>query len=49
MDKTSNLQLPFIAPSQAQKHVTHNDALLALDALIQLSAISQSRRCRPHL
>lgn len=47
MDKTSNLQLPFIAPSQAQKHVTHNDALLALDALIQLSAISQSMTLPP--
>lgn len=47
MDKTSNLQLPFMAPSQAQKHVTHNDALLALDALIQLSAISQSMTLPP--
>lgn len=36
MDKTATLELPFILPSQAQKHVTHNEALLALDALAQL-------------
>ncbi len=37
MDQTSNLKLPYIAPSQAQKHVTHNEAIRALDALVQLS------------
>ncbi|WP_195161754.1 DUF2793 domain-containing protein [Mesorhizobium sp. NBSH29] len=37
MDISPNLKLPFILPSQAQKHVTHNEALLALDALVQLS------------
>lgn len=35
-DETPNLALPFILPAQAQKHVTHNEALLALDALTQL-------------
>lgn len=29
------LALPFIQPSQAQKHVTHNEALRALDVLVQ--------------
>lgn len=47
MDKTSNLQLPFIPPSQAQKHVTHNETLLSLDAIVQLSAISQSMTLPP--
>lgn len=42
MDQTSNLKLPYIAPSQAQKHVTHNEAIRALDALVQLSVISRS-------
>ncbi|WP_309083684.1 DUF2793 domain-containing protein [Chelativorans sp.] len=37
MDATANLNLPFIMPSQAQKHVTHNDALLLLDSIVQLS------------
>ncbi|HEY4192521.1 MAG TPA: DUF2793 domain-containing protein, partial [Mesorhizobium sp.] len=38
MDTSPNLTLPYIAPSQAQKHVTHNEAIRALDALVQLSA-----------
>ena len=41
MDQTPNLRLPYIAPSQAQKHVTHNEAIRALDALVQLSVIRQ--------
>lgn len=35
MDHTPRLTLPFIMPSQAQKHVTHNEAIQALDALVQ--------------
>ena len=34
-DITARLQLPYILPSQAQKHVTHNEALRMLDALVQ--------------
>ncbi|MCB1418006.1 MAG: DUF2793 domain-containing protein [Notoacmeibacter sp.] len=37
MERTNNLALPYILPSQAQKHVTHNEALRLLDALVQLS------------
>lgn len=37
MSDTSRLNLPLIAAAQAQKHVTHNEALLALDALVQLA------------
>lgn len=33
---TARLGLPVIAPSQAQKHVTHNEALQMLDRLSQL-------------
>ncbi|WP_275784394.1 DUF2793 domain-containing protein [Pararhizobium gei] len=36
-EATVNLGLPYILPSQAQKHVTHNEALQRLDALCQLS------------
>ncbi|WP_371158159.1 DUF2793 domain-containing protein [Jannaschia sp. 2305UL9-9] len=32
---TPILDLPLIQASQAQKHVTHNEALVALDALVQ--------------
>ena len=42
MEQTANLNLPFILPAQAQKHVTHNEALQALDALVQLSVLSRS-------
>lgn len=35
MDHTPRLTLPFIMPSQAQKHITHNEAIEALDALVQ--------------
>ena len=31
------LNLPFLQPSQAQKHVTHNEALRRLDLLVQLN------------
>ncbi len=38
MSQVSNfLGLPFIQPSQMQKHVTHNEALEILDALVQLA------------
>ncbi|MEL6419308.1 MAG: DUF2793 domain-containing protein [Pseudomonadota bacterium] len=36
-DTSARLGLPFIAPSQAQKHVTHNEALQRLDALTLLT------------
>ncbi|MCE6074165.1 DUF2793 domain-containing protein [Agrobacterium vitis] len=35
-DNSPRLDLPYILPSQAQKHVTHNEALLVLDAVTQL-------------
>ncbi|MFC3118904.1 DUF2793 domain-containing protein [Jhaorihella thermophila] len=34
---TPNLALPYIAAAQAQKHVTHNEALDRIDGLVQLS------------
>ena len=41
-DQTPNLSLPYIMPSQAQKHVTHNEALRRLDVLTQMVAESRS-------
>lgn len=35
-EQTPNLQLPYIAAAQAQKHVTHNEAIRALDAIVQV-------------
>ena len=36
-DATTHLLLPYILAAQAQKHVTHNEALRILDGLVQLS------------
>ena len=47
MDTTPNLSLPLIAAAQAQKHVTHNEALAALDALVQLSVADSNRTAPP--
>ncbi|MEL6287342.1 MAG: DUF2793 domain-containing protein [Pseudomonadota bacterium] len=41
MSSTANLDLPYIAPAQAQKHVTHNEALRKLDTLVQLTLASR--------
>ncbi|OCX63423.1 hypothetical protein BFP70_12290 [Thioclava sp. SK-1] len=41
-DRSDNLSLPYIQPSQAQKHVTHNEAVRLLDALVQLAVESLS-------
>lgn len=41
-DTTARLDLPFILPAQAQKHVTHNEALQRLDALVQLAVITSA-------
>ncbi len=47
MDKTANLSLPYIMPSQAQKHVTHNESLGILDALVQLAVADRDLAAPP--
>ncbi|GKY86352.1 DUF2793 domain-containing protein [Sinisalibacter aestuarii] len=39
-DNSPRLDLPYIQPAQAQKHVTHNEALRLLDALVQLTVVA---------
>jgi hypothetical protein len=41
MSETPLLGLPLLEAAQAQKHVTHNEALLFLDAAIHLSVITR--------
>jgi len=41
-ETTLKLNLPYILPAQAQKHITHNEALKALDTLIHLSVVSDT-------
>lgn len=40
-DQTPNLDLPYILAAQAQKHVTHNEALRLLDAVVQLTVLDR--------
>lgn len=46
-DTTTNLLLPYILASQAQKHVTHNEALRLLDGLVNLTVEDRSRSAPP--
>lgn len=47
MEYSSNLALPYIMPSQAQKHVTHNEAIRSLDALVQLAVAGSDTAVPP--
>ena len=47
MSNTSNLQLPYLAVGQAQKHVTLNQSLRRLDAIIQLGVVSATTAVQP--
>ncbi|OYU18691.1 MAG: hypothetical protein CFE34_09310 [Rhodobacteraceae bacterium PARR1] len=46
-DDTPILSLPLILPAQAQKHVTHNEALRILDVLVQLAVTDRTRATPP--
>lgn len=47
MTQTGLLSLPFIAAGQAQKHVTHNEALRMLDALTMLAVVDRDLATPP--
>lgn len=46
-DLTTHLLLPYILAAQAQKHVTHNEALRLLDAMVQLSVLNRDLAAPP--
>lgn len=46
-DTTTHLGLPYLLAAQAQKHVTHNEALRLLDAMVQLSVLDRTRTAPP--
>ncbi|KAA5804677.1 DUF2793 domain-containing protein [Alkalicaulis satelles] len=46
-DATPRLGLPWLMPAQAQKHVTVNETLSRLDALVQARALSASVTAQP--
>lgn len=47
MTHTPRLFLPLIAAAQAQKHVTHNEALALVDALLHLAVASRGLAAPP--
>ena len=47
MSVTNRLALPFIDAAQSQKHVTHNEALVELDALVQMSVNARNAATPP--
>lgn len=47
MTTTTHLKLPFILPAQAGKHITHNEAIAALDTLIQLAVLDRDLNAPP--
>jgi hypothetical protein len=49
MPDTPLIGLPLIEASQAQKHVTHNEALLLIDAVLHLAVISRALATPPAL
>ena len=46
-DQSTILSLPLIMPSQAQKHVTMNEALRLLDVVVQLAVTDRTRTAPP--
>lgn len=47
MAETAHMKLPVLEAGQAQKHVTVNEALAMLDALVQLSVLDAERTAPP--
>ena len=47
MSETPKLNLPFLAAGQAQKHVTLNESLRRLDALVQISVLDRELASPP--
>lgn len=46
-DRSARLGLPYLAAGQMQKHVTLNEALTRLDALVQAAVVSRTTTTQP--
>jgi hypothetical protein len=44
---SAHLALPYLAAAQAQKHVTHNEALRRLDGIVQLAVLGAAATTPP--
>jgi Protein of unknown function (DUF2793) len=47
MSRSTHLDLPYLLASQADKHITFNEAIANLDELVQLSVLSRSLTVQP--
>lgn len=47
MSNSTHLAMPYLEAAQAQKHVTHNDALSVLDAVVMLSVLDRDLAVPP--
>lgn len=47
MDTSPNLQLAYLMAAQSQKHVTYNEAMRALDALVQQAVLDKDLAAPP--
>lgn len=47
MATTPNLLIPYLEAAQSQKHVTHNEALTRLDAVIQIAVLDRDLGTAP--
>lgn len=47
MDRTPDLSLPYLMAAQSQKHVTYNEAMRALDALVQPMVLDKDLAAPP--
>ncbi|KQY84629.1 DUF2793 domain-containing protein [Brevundimonas sp. Root1423] len=46
-DHSARLELPYLAAGQMQKHVTLNEAMTRLDALVQTAVVSRTATAQP--
>jgi hypothetical protein len=46
-DISAHLLLPFFLAAQAQRHITHNEALRLLDTVVQLSVLDRDLTAPP--
>src|SRR5688572_10642008 len=47
MANSTQLAMPYLEAAQAQKHVTHNEALRVLDAVVMLAALDRDLAAPP--
>lgn len=49
MENTNNLKLPLLVPNQSSKEITHNEALIILDNVLQNGAVDKDLSTPPEM